>query len=222
MDIPGISCFQGRLILHRRLEAVPGPRHSRPQGITRVQISEMEEATSVSARALMALRPGLDDLREKLRLASTRQTTRVEDAAYSLLGIFSMSLSVVYGEGDKALGRFLAQLLTSSGDTSILAWTGRPGSFNSCLPTKIVVFNHLTTTHIPWALWRAEMDVTTARLQLNVALVMKLYDKLHELPIPLFAGQRMKLPCITFKLGPVSVTGTPLSTGFSHSCTPLD
>ncbi|KAI9567829.1 hypothetical protein HD554DRAFT_1996296, partial [Boletus coccyginus] len=87
-------------------------------------IAEMEEAT-VSARALMALRPGLDDVRGKLHLASTRETTRVEDAAYSLLGIFSMSLPVVYGEGDKALGRFLAQLLTSSGDTSTLAWTGQ-------------------------------------------------------------------------------------------------
>ena len=67
-------------------------------------ISEMEEATGVSARALMALRPGLGDIREKLHLASARKTTRVEDEAYSLLGIFSMSLSVVYGEGDKALG----------------------------------------------------------------------------------------------------------------------
>jgi hypothetical protein len=80
-------------------------------------ISEMEEATGISARALMALRPGLDDIREKLCLASTRETTLVEDAAYSLLGIFSISLPVVYGEGDQALGRLLAQLLASSGDT---------------------------------------------------------------------------------------------------------
>ena len=86
-------------------------------------IAEMEEATGVSAQTLMALPPGLEDIREKLRLASTRQTTRVEDVAYSLLGIFSLSLPVVYGEGDKALGRLLAQPLTSSGDTSILAWT---------------------------------------------------------------------------------------------------
>jgi hypothetical protein len=172
-------------------------------------ISEMEEATGVSARALMALRPGLDDIRRKLRLASTRQTTRVEDAAYSLLGIFSMSLSVVYGEGDKALGRFLAQLLMSSGDTSILAWTGRSGSFTSCLPANIVVFDQLPTTHIPPALERAEMDGITARLwssSLNSSLLMKLYDRLHELPVPSFVGQRMKLPCITFKLGPVSAT----------------
>ena len=50
-------------------------------------ISEMEQATGVSAQQLMALRPSLS-IREKLRLASTRSTTRVEDAAYSLLGIF--------------------------------------------------------------------------------------------------------------------------------------
>ena len=172
-------------------------------------ISEMEEVTGVSARALMALRPGLDDIREKLRLASTRQTTRVEDAAYSLLGIFSMSLPVVYGEGDKALGRFLAQLLTSSGDPSILAWTGRSGSFNSCLPANIAVFQQLPTTHIPPTLECAEMDEIAARLRgssLNSTSIMMLYDRLDELPVPSFVGQRMKLPCLSFKLGPLSAS----------------
>ena len=172
-------------------------------------IAEMEEATGVSAQALVALRPGLHDIREKLRLASTRQTTRVEDAAYSLLGIFSMSLGVVYGEGDKALGRFLAQLLTSSGDTSILAWTGQCGSFNSCLPASIIVFDQLPTMHIPPALERAEMDGITTRMRsssLNFTLLMRLYDQLHELPIPSFVGQRIKLPCFNFKLGPLSAS----------------
>ncbi|KAF8553231.1 hypothetical protein OG21DRAFT_1269071 [Imleria badia] len=172
-------------------------------------ILEMEEATGVSARALMALRPGLEDIREKLRLASTRQTTRVEDAAYSLLGIFSMSLGVVYGEGDKALGRFLAQLLTSSGDPSILSWTGRSGSFNSCLPANITVFNQRLTTHMPLAVKSAEIDVIIARLRsssLNSTSIMSLYDRLQELPVPLFVGQRMRLPCIIFKLGRLSAT----------------
>ncbi|KAF8452393.1 hypothetical protein L210DRAFT_851889, partial [Boletus edulis BED1] len=83
---------------------------------------DMVEATGVSARTLMALQPGLDSIQEKLSLVSRRETTLVEDAAYSLFGIFSISLPVVYGEGDQALGRLLAQLLTSSGDTSVLAW----------------------------------------------------------------------------------------------------
>ncbi|KAF8547212.1 hypothetical protein OG21DRAFT_1472561 [Imleria badia] len=172
-------------------------------------ISEMEEATGVSAHALMALRPGLEDIREKLRLASTRQTTRAEDAAYSLLGIFSLSLPVVYGEGDKALGRLLAQLLMSSGDTSILAWTGRSCGFNTCLPASIAVFSQLATSHIPLAIPGTDMEMMIARMQtplLNPAFLMTLYDRLHELPIPLFVGKRMKLPCLVFKLGPTSVS----------------
>ncbi|KAF8553290.1 hypothetical protein OG21DRAFT_1267989 [Imleria badia] len=172
-------------------------------------ISEMEEATAVSAMSLMALQPGLEDIREKLLLASTRQTTRVEDAAYSLLGIFSLSLPVVYGEGDKALGRLLAQLLTSSGDTSILAWTGKSGNFNSCLPAKISVFYQLPTSHVPRAITSAEMETITAGLRsslVNLSLVTKLYDRLNDLRVPLFAGKRMTLPCIVFKLGPVSAS----------------
>ena len=167
-------------------------------------ISEMEQATGISAQALMALRPGLDDIREKLRLASTRQTTLEEDVAYALLGLFSISLPIVYGEGDQALGRLLAQLLASSGDTSILAWTGKSGSFNSCLPANITVFNQLPTSHIPPPLADAEMTAFIAGLRsLDLTLVMKLYDQLNELPVPSLSGQRMKLPCLTFKLGRV-------------------
>ncbi|KAF8547412.1 hypothetical protein OG21DRAFT_1571975, partial [Imleria badia] len=166
-------------------------------------ISEMEEATGVSARALMALRPGLDDIREKLRLASTRHTTRVEDAAYSLLGIFSLSLRVAYGEGDKALGRLLAELLMSSGDTGILAWTGKSGTLNSCLPAEIIVFNPPPITHIPLTIEGAETDkiITRSRsLSLNSTSI-RLYDRLRELPVPSFSGIRMKLPCLAFRLG---------------------
>ena len=173
-------------------------------------ISEMEEATGVSAQALMALRPGLDKIREKLYLASTRRTTLVEDAAYSLLGIFSMSLPVVYGEGDQALGRLLAQLLASSGDTSILAWTGRSGSFNSCLPTNIIVFKQLPPSHIPLAIATTEMEKRTATRSvssLSPGEVMELYDHLHDLPLPLFVGQRLNLPCLRFKLGAVRLGG---------------
>ena len=170
-------------------------------------ISEMEEATGISAQALMALRPGLDNIREKLRLASTRETTRVEDAAYSLLGIFSMSLPITYGEGDKALGRLLSQLLASSGDMSILAWTGRSGSFNSCLPSSITVFNQLPTSHIPLPISDAAVGAVTAGIHtLDLALFAMLYDRVSELPVPSFSGLRMKLPCLVFKLGQLSVS----------------
>ncbi|KAF8439815.1 hypothetical protein L210DRAFT_3540401 [Boletus edulis BED1] len=171
-------------------------------------ISEMEQATGVSADQLASLRPGLTSIREKLRLASIRQTTLVEDAAYSLLGIFSVTgLPAIYGEGEGSLGRLLAHVLTGSGDVSILAWTGESGSFNSCLPTHITVFDGPATSHIPSPIPDAEMErfITAphaSTFDLDVAL--SLYDRLNQLPAPWFAASRMKLPCIAFQLSPLS------------------
>jgi len=53
----------------------------------------------------------------RLVIASTRQTTLVEDAAHSLVGIFSVAgIPAMYGEGNGSLGRLLANVLTASGD----------------------------------------------------------------------------------------------------------
>ncbi|KAF8432947.1 hypothetical protein L210DRAFT_3557133 [Boletus edulis BED1] len=171
-------------------------------------ISEMKEATKVSARQLMALRPGLTNIREKLRLASTRKTTRVEDAAYSLLGIFSaVGIPAIYGEGEASLGRLLANVLTRSGDVSILAWTGESGCFNSCLPARITVFNGPATSHLPSPVQDPEIQRIITGLHtpsFNLDLALRLYDRLNELPTPRFAESRMSLPCIAFQLPALS------------------
>ncbi|KAF8548112.1 hypothetical protein OG21DRAFT_1607087 [Imleria badia] len=167
-------------------------------------ISEMEEATGISAGALRVLRPGPNGIREKLFLASRRKATFVEDAAYSLIGIFAISLPIIYGEGDKALGRLLAHLLASSGDTSILAWTGKSGSFNSCLPADIAVFNQLPTSHIPTSFKETITDTVTTRLPPSshiLVLATRLYDRLNDLAAPSLSGKRIKIPCIIFSLG---------------------
>ncbi|OLN97215.1 Vegetative incompatibility protein HET-E-1-like protein 3 [Colletotrichum chlorophyti] len=42
---------------------------------------------------------------EKMRWAAHRTTTRIEDMAYCLLGIFGVNLPLIYGEGEKAFQR---------------------------------------------------------------------------------------------------------------------
>ncbi|KAF8552471.1 hypothetical protein OG21DRAFT_1443452 [Imleria badia] len=170
-------------------------------------ISEMEQATGVSAQQLTALRSGLGNIREKLHLASTRHTTLVEDVAYSLLGIFSVvGIPAIYGEGEGALGRLLAHILAGSGDASILAWTGQSSTFNSCLPAYITVFNRSAMSHLPRPIENAEMEKIVTRLRtstLELDVSLRLYDRLNELPASWFAASRMKLPCIAFKLPPL-------------------
>ncbi|KAI1271376.1 HET-domain-containing protein [Xylaria sp. FL0933] len=41
---------------------------------------------------------------QRMCWASSRTTTRVEDTAYSLLGIFDVNMPLLYGEGEKAFG----------------------------------------------------------------------------------------------------------------------
>ena len=170
-------------------------------------VAEMEQATGVSAQQLMLLRPGLTSIREKLRLASTRSTTRVEDAAYSLLGIFSaVGIPAIYGEGKASLGRLLANILTRSGEVSILAWTGEPSEFNSCLPARITVYSEPATSHVPAPILKEEMQRTIAASHslFDFDVALRLYDHLNGLPTPRFAESRMTLPCIAFLLPPFS------------------
>ncbi|KAI5993012.1 hypothetical protein EDD15DRAFT_2167722, partial [Pisolithus albus] len=90
-----------------------------------VVLEEVEGATGIERRFLKKFSPGLDDARLRLQWASTRTTTRAEDIAYSLFGIFNVHLPIMYGESaENALGRLLAEIVSQSGDISVLDWVG--------------------------------------------------------------------------------------------------
>jgi len=59
---------------------------------------------------------------ERMSWASNRQTTRVEDVAYSLLGLFDVAMPMLYGEGEKAFMRLQEEIIKRSNDLSIFAW----------------------------------------------------------------------------------------------------
>ncbi len=54
--------------------------------------------------------------------ASGRRTTRIEDEAYCLLGVFEVSMPLLYGEGRKAFVRLQREITEGSNDCSLLAW----------------------------------------------------------------------------------------------------
>ena len=164
-------------------------------------ISEMEQASGVSVQESAVLRPGLERVREKLFLASMRRTTLVEDVAYSLLGIFNVAIPVIYGEGNRAVGRLLEHILTGSGDVTILAWTGRVGTYNSCLPIDLTVYNQLVSPHVPQPIEMTEMDGMVKALHSSLpdlSLAVTLHDQLNRLPSPSVAASRLRLAGIVF------------------------
>ena len=54
--------------------------------------------------------------------ASKRETTRIEDRAYSLLGLFNISLPILYGEGERSFQRLQEEIVRSRFDHTIFAW----------------------------------------------------------------------------------------------------
>ncbi|KAF8425734.1 hypothetical protein L210DRAFT_3219341 [Boletus edulis BED1] len=167
--------------------------------------SEMEQAMNFAAQELATLRPGLDRVREKLYLASKRQATREEDIAYSLFGIFNIAISVIYGEGNQAVGRLLEYILTRSDNVTLLAWTGSSGSHNSYLPSSLTVYDQVVPPHTPPPIKTAEMNNMAASLRSSLpdsdfSLAVTLYERLYDLPpLSLVAG-RLRLPGIVFPL----------------------
>ncbi|KAK0381196.1 hypothetical protein CLIM01_01435 [Colletotrichum limetticola] len=95
---------------------------------TKLQLSEVVgDITGIPARFLL----GASNLREasvaqRMSWASNRETKRVEDIAYSLLGIFNVVMSLIYGEGDGAFIRLQDTIINATTDDSILAWGLRP------------------------------------------------------------------------------------------------
>lgn len=64
----------------------------------------------------------------RMSWAVDRQTTREEDIAYSLMGLFDINMPLLYGEGQKAFIRLQEEILRQSDDHTLFAWRSAPES----------------------------------------------------------------------------------------------
>jgi hypothetical protein len=83
-------------------------------------ITKIDQAVLSDASLLPRL-----SVAQKMSWASRRVTTRPEDIAYCLLGIFNINMPLLYGEGQKAFLRLQKEIIEQSNDLSIFAW-GHP------------------------------------------------------------------------------------------------
>ncbi|KAF9473344.1 hypothetical protein BDN70DRAFT_817378, partial [Pholiota conissans] len=75
-------------------------------------ITYIEQATTISHAEITNV--ACTPFSRRMQWAASRKVTREEDVAYSLMGIFNMSISIAYGEGaDRAFRRLLKEILTS-------------------------------------------------------------------------------------------------------------
>ncbi|OAX31292.1 hypothetical protein K503DRAFT_814058 [Rhizopogon vinicolor AM-OR11-026] len=191
------------------------PNHNDSAAIMR----ELGDATGIDTQALVTFRPGMRGAREELQSVSMRVTTLQEDIAYSLFGIFSVNLPVIYGEKKQnALGRLLLGVVAQSGDTTCLDWVGKPSDFNSCLPACITSYGAPPFMQLS-ALSEDKMQTSVSSLRGSgvVELASQLYTTLDDLTAPRFAHRRLHLPCIIFPVTEVTLrSGQEQETYLTH------
>ncbi|KAK9415105.1 putative Vegetative incompatibility protein HET-E-1 [Seiridium unicorne] len=92
-------------------------------GTKRELASILESITSISRPFLLGMTNLCEaSVAQRMSWAAKRKTTRKEDIAYCLLGIFDITMPMVYGEGDRAFLRLQEEILRHIQDDSILAW----------------------------------------------------------------------------------------------------
>jgi hypothetical protein len=84
---------------------------------------QIHEITGIPVKALRGGALSDFSITERMLWAEKRETTRKEDKAYSLLGIFSVYMPLIYGEGrDSAFNRLWEGVDKASKGKSLLAF----------------------------------------------------------------------------------------------------
>ncbi|CDO77013.1 hypothetical protein BN946_scf184298.g40 [Trametes cinnabarina] len=83
----------------------------------------VEEITGIDAEVLTFSKYlGHVSVGRRMSWASSRVTSKVEDEAYSLMGLFDVNMPTIYGEGKNAFRRLQEEIMKRSPDHTLFAW----------------------------------------------------------------------------------------------------
>lgn len=164
----------------------------------------VSDITGIDHHHFRYFSPGLFNVREKMLWASFRKTTRIEDVAYSLLGIFDISMPIAYGEGKRAFRRLMEVIVNDCREWQIFAWAGPHSPYAASFPESPSGYRALTDTtasllmnpgrlvHRPWGLGYPFYAMTKRGLELDVLLVEMMLH-IHREPIEGTTYERLTL-----------------------------
>ncbi|KAH9852650.1 hypothetical protein C2E23DRAFT_144253 [Lenzites betulinus] len=128
----------------------------------------------------------------RMSWAASRETTRVEDQAYSLLGIFGVHMAPIYGEGVNAFFRLQEEILRKVPDQTIFAWSYRK-SWPALLAPSPEIFGNS----------RYLRTISPADFASRLGINIEDVPPLHAVVTP--QGVHMKLLCLDLHRFPDAV-----------------
>jgi hypothetical protein len=125
---------------------------------------------------------------QKMSWACKRQTSRIEDEAYCLMGLFGVNMPLIYGEGRMAFRRLQMEIIKDSDDESIFAWASKDAlgpqrHFFAPSPRSFEIFAHTKVLRRqPRKLFRIEKQFfTMTNKGLHISLFL--------IPLPLVKSE---------------------------------
>ena len=116
---------------------------------------------------------------ERISWAAHRQTTRPEDAAYSLMGLFNVNMPILYGEGVRsAFRRLQDEIMKTSFDQTIFAWRGSYESSGMLAQTPA---DFADTPQLE--IWRPSMLAPFAMTNIGLSIKLPIFQRtIEDLP----------------------------------------
>lgn len=135
---------------------------------------QLTSITNISGEALRdpSILPRLS-IAQRMAWAAGRQTTRIEDMAYCLLGIFGVNMPMMYGEGERAFIRLQENIAAQSNDFSLFAWRddAETQTYRGVFANSPREFRHATSVQvIGSAAYNPEFLITNKGLRLTPSL----------------------------------------------------
>jgi hypothetical protein len=175
------------------------------------------EISDITSIHYSALTQGTRDftkfsIAQRMSWAASRETTREEDVAYCLLGIFGVHMPLLYGEGSNAFIRLQEEIMRNSDDQSIFAWQNPVAiSFTHHLSLlspspKYFQNSSMRAVHV----WEQSQpySMTNSGLQLTAILIQNpsRWGGVHVLCLPVYDESEPDL-VVALPLTPLSTLG---------------
>lgn len=154
----------------------------------------LTEITGIDAAIMTGQRPiESASIAKRMSWMALRRTTRPEDSAYCLMGIFGVNMPMLYGEGGrKAFLRLQEEIMKTSDDQSLFAWVNRagdPDELHGLLAPSPASFAH-SNGILPYHDWgdpREPYTMTNRGLRIQLHLSARedgIYVATIDCPVP--------------------------------------
>lgn len=122
---------------------------------------------------------------QKMAWAAKRQTSKIEDRAYCLLGIFDINMPLIYGERENAFIRLQEEIMKVSDDHTIFAWR-HPDNRGGLLATSPASFasSHDVVQYNPFGVSNRPPTVSSRGMHLELRFVGRGYPGLGLAILP--------------------------------------